>query len=188
MGKIKPSAMMIGIAGKKQAGKTMLATRLEACGFECRSFAAPLKQLSRLLLHQLGLSLADILAAVDHKEVDIPLLGHSYRELLQTLGTDWGRTLNADIWVLCAAHHLATYNPDRVVFDDVRFENEAAFIRARDGLIIHVNRALKRRDNHASEAGIVVRDGDAVVFNNGTPKALFDQVLAILDSRFGVKL
>jgi len=93
---------------------------------------------------------------------DIPHLllgGKTPRFALQTLGTEWGRkTISEELWLGLARHRLkqALAAGERVVFDDVRFANEAQMIRALGGIIIHLDQpglppvAMA----HSSEAGI----------------------------------
>ena len=58
---------------------------------------------------------------------------------------------------------------DIVIIKDVRFENEAAFLRSHNGVIWHIKRdnALKVI-SHSSEKGIEVKSGDLVIENNGS--------------------
>lgn len=60
-------------------------------------------------------------------------------------------------------------NNNIVIIKDVRFENEADFIRSHNGTIWHVKRdnAVKVL-NHSSEKGIEIKNGDIVIDNNGS--------------------
>lgn len=62
---------------------------------------------------------------------------------------------------------------DVVIIKDVRFENEAEFLRNHGGTIWHIKReqALKVI-SHASEKGIKVKDKDIVIQNNGSLEEL----------------
>jgi hypothetical protein len=164
--------VIIGIAGKKCVGKSTAADLLVAQGFERASFAGPLKEMAASLLRNLGMNETEINAASVDKEAMLPRLGVSYRVMLQTLGTDWGRALNPDMWLLCAESKMPAQDAMHVVFDDLRFDNEAHLIRAKGGLIIHLSRETGLTDSHASEAGIGVHDGDAVIVNNGSFESL----------------
>ena len=60
-----------------------------------------------------------------------------------------------------------------MVVSDVRFDNEAAWIRKHGGRIIHVIRPdTKAVEAHASEDGIEMQDTDARLFNSGTLEEL----------------
>lgn len=174
--------MIVGIAGKKQSGKSTVASKLCEHGFTEMSLANPVKSAAHVILNHLGLSWADICVAEADKEAVIEPLGHSYRAMLQTLGTDWGRALNPDIWLNCAEHKLLKLSGGNVVVSDVRFENEAAFIRAHGGLIVHLVRHSSAVDAHASEAGIIVQHGDVVVSNNGSLEGLFNRVFMAVNN------
>jgi len=171
--------VIIGLTGRKYSGKTTAAEALEGLGFEPQSFAWTLKMLARILMRDVGLTEQQIVEAQLHKEQAIPLLGVSFRYLCQTLGTEWGRThIHPDVWVMAAAHKVPP--SQLVVFDDVRFENEAAMIRKRGGLIIHIKRPLHREtDNHASEAGIAFVEGDELVMNAGSKDDFIEAVFDI---------
>lgn len=172
--------MLVGIAGKKGVGKSTVGTALEAHGFVRQSFAATIKFVARIILRYAGLDEQALVAAEFDKEALLPVVGFSYRRLLQVLGTEVGRALHPDLWVMCASHAVADSVDN--VFDDIRFENEAAFIRTQGGLVIHITRTGGADDNHVSEAGIAVLPGDVVIVNDGSVEELalkaFDAVTA----------
>lgn len=56
---------------------------------------------------------------------------------------------------------------------DVRFQNEAAFIAERGGVLWHVRRMdCPLVEAHSSEAGLPVLPGDEMVYNFGTIEQL----------------
>ncbi|TWC11835.1 MULTISPECIES: deoxynucleotide monophosphate kinase [unclassified Pseudomonas] len=64
---------------------------------------------------------------------------------------------------------LDTEGKSTVIIKDIRFENEAAYIRDLNGAILHIMRDnAKAVNSHPSEFGIEVRAGDIVIKNNGT--------------------
>lgn len=99
------------------------------------------------------------------------------RKLLQFLGTEWGRdeiskTIWTDIWKDAAlekegAGHL-------VVCDDLRYDNEAEFMKSLGAIIVKIERnsveprSDYKNTNHPSEMGIDAKYIDYVVQNNGT--------------------
>ncbi len=159
-------APVIGVAGRARSGKDTLVSFIQAArGYGYRyGFADPIK---RMLL-ALNIDCTDPFW-VDNKEAVIPVLGVSLRRLLQTLGTEWGRELiNPDLWVILAKQTLADNGPGMLI-SDVRFENEAKWIRAAGGRIIHIRRGIAPLvEAHVSEAGIAVEPNDIVIHNNGT--------------------
>jgi hypothetical protein len=118
------------------------------------------------------------------------------RKLLQWIGTDWGRdTISQNLWVDIwrAEVNDALKRGCLVVCDDVRFDNEAALVRAMGGRVIQLqcNKTHERIDtaagivNHKSEAGIAVEFIDAVVLNDGTLED-FKVSLTEVFNHFGV--
>ncbi len=56
-----------------------------------------------------------------------------------------------------------------VIFKDIRFENEAAFLRGHNGLIWHIVRPnLQKVNAHSSEHGIAQAPGDLLITNAGS--------------------
>lgn len=120
------------------------------------------------------------------KEQTIDWLGKSPRELLQTLGTEWGRNIvRNDIWVQIAmrqAQECQKYlrGAGGVAITDVRFENEVEAIKAAGGRIWRVFRGASsivgNAIQHSSEAGIPDEMVDAVIDNAGSLKDLADIV------------
>jgi hypothetical protein len=167
---------LVGIAGLAGSGKSTAALFLgRKFGLRVFSFAAPLKSMAEVLLMR---GFCYDRKAVDwylrNKELVIPALGVTMRHLLQTLGTDWGRNrIACDMWIQSAASRVSKAFGDEVdvVMDDVRFEDEAAFIRGNGGLLIHLVRPGVVRGGHVSESGVEVGACDVVIENSGS---LFD--------------
>lgn len=154
--------LLIGLTGRARVGKDTVARRLEnEWGFEQYSFAGPLKAMLRA-----GFGLDGRHLEGDLKEVELPWLGKSPRQLMQTLGTEWGREQVAeDVWL-----RLADRAADRIelmVVSDVRFENEAAWVRSRGGLLVHIIRPdAVQVSSHASEAGVKQLAVDYQIYNH----------------------
>jgi hypothetical protein len=101
---------------------------------------------------------------------------------MQRLGTEWGRDLIAqDIWLRCAGRALEEaerHGRMGLAITDVRFENEAAYIRQAGGTVIHISRAGGRiaESAHVSERGVAFVEGDQKIANDGTLEEFFDQI------------
>lgn len=68
-------------------------------------------------------------------------------------------------------------DPHTLIIKDIRFENEAAFLRSHNGLIWHITRPdLQQVNAHSSELGIERAHGDIVLVNDGTLEALREKV------------
>lgn len=161
---------IIGLAGPKRSGKTAAALKLERSGFVRYSFAGTLKRMIRVLLEDFGFSENEIDNCMNaDKEVALPVIGKSPRTLMQTLGTEWGRVhVHPDLWTYLMMKQIDRSQDEYIVFDDVRFENEAEMIRNFGGLIIHIDRGNIKTDLHASEKGIAWDDRDQFILNDVT--------------------
>ena len=117
-----------------------------------------------------GLGTDEINVLIDEdKEAIVPVIDRSVRHIMQMLGTEFGRNcIDPDLWVNLMQHRLLGNIAPYIVFDDIRFENEAAMIRNLGGLIIHVERAElgAKTNDHASEMGIMNHYRDIFVGND----------------------
>lgn len=171
---------LLGIAGRKGSGKDTLGTYLSHFGYECLAFADPIKSGLEVML---GL---DVPRAGACKEEPVAGWDVSFRELMQTLG-DWGRTVCGEaVWVDLAARRLARVRlydgADRVVFTDVRRANEADWIRAQGGLVLHLARPGRAwTDPHPTEAGVAPVEGEPCLVNDGTIAQLYTQLQEALE-------
>ena len=179
---------LVGIAGRMSVGKSEVAQMLqETQDYEGVSFAKPLKEMAAVLMHNLGYSCEGVDFYLTHKYSVIPKLGISMRHLLQTLGTEWGRMMiKRSLWVDLADFNISeAFEYADVVIDDVRFEDEAAFIRDHDGLVIHLRRpGAGSASDHVSESGITVGARDVVVMNEGSLGDLFIAVNGAIERFF----
>lgn len=119
------------------------------------------------------------------KQAIIPRLGVSFRTLWQRLGTEFGREMiHPDIWIMHLEDLWADIEQsssfDGVVVSDIRYLNEAQFVRNKGGVIWRVIRPgldlTESFRDHDSENGIpdhlVTRD----FVNDGTLADLFHKV------------
>lgn len=151
---MKPPPRTIGFTGQATAGKTSAAVILAAQYDLARmSFADPIRD----MLKALGLDDAEM---SEHKNVPNALLcNRTPRYAMQKLGTEFGRQMiGENIWVNAAMQKADLQSlvfGNGVVFDDVRFDNEAAAIREAGGIVIEVSKPdLPPRMDHASERGV----------------------------------
>lgn len=157
---------IIGLAGKKRSGKSVTAKHLAGKhGYIRYALAEPFKL---ALMQLLGWSFEHIEGKL--KEVVDERYGFSPRTAMQTIGTQWGRFLNRDLWIILVDQKI-DWNGN-VVVTDIRRENEAQWIRSKGGVIIHIVRPdLPNNDDHISESGIMINPalGDMVLTNNMEP-------------------
>lgn len=80
------------------------------------------------------------------------------RHILQRLGTEMFRNqVHQDIWLFVMERRIATRRAQYHIISDVRFDNEAEFVRKQGGIVVQVRRSDQREpspDAHASEQGI----------------------------------
>lgn len=141
---------LIGVTGFAQHGKDTLAHVLvEDYGFMQMSFAGPLKDLAYRLSPYVVEGFKDgewkptrLAALVDDIGWEAAKQYPEVRRTLQVLGTEARNLIDQDVWVHAAANLLSqvALQPLDVVFSDVRFPNEAEFIKAWGGKIIAVHR------------------------------------------------
>jgi len=159
--------IVVGITGAAGAGKGTVASML---GWDEVSFADPLYDMISTMT---GYSVEQ-LKDRQFKEQVIPWLGKSPRQLLQTLGTDWGRnTVAKDVWLKIGARRIRGVQfmgGSRVAVPDVRFDDEAEMIHEEfGGVIWEVTRpGAATCVGHVSEAGISRRLIDRTLVNAGT--------------------
>lgn len=182
---------IIGLTGAAGSGKDTVAEIICGAAPYCHlSFAEPIRAMLRALMRYAEES-PDYMSKRDLKEIHIPGIGASYRHLAQTLGTEWGRHQVPGLWINVASARMADIKgqndifgadyPARFVISDVRFQDEAAFIRQRGGVIWRVVRpGTEPVRQHISEAGALTIEPDAIVPNAGTQAELRAQVADLL--------
>jgi len=142
---------IIAFSGPKGVGKTTVARAIESrvwqhvCIF---SFADPIRKMLATLLP--GIDLKDPVI----KEQPIAWMNEkSPRELLQSLGTEWGRNMVAkDIWTGALRREIEAAPFETIIIDDCRFADEVKMIRDMAGTIIGITRTgIKYTNEHATE-------------------------------------
>ena len=146
--------MKIAFCGKKGSGKTFLADTIIEYNRHILaqkfSFADPLRD----MLSQIGFNEEHFNG--DLKNIGLSQFGNkSYREIIQTLGTDWGREMiHPDIWINRMNDRLNNIPKDVwLIVDDIRFENEYNFLKEKGFSIIKVISTTDdyKEDKHISE-------------------------------------
>ena len=180
------SQIIIGLHGLARTGKDTLAKHLAAhFALYSYAFADPLKQ---ALAQLFNLNQAQLEGA--EKEHLIDWLGKSPRQLMQLLGTEWGRDrVHPELWLLLAEQNIShTLNGDQsfyagVVVRDVRFENEAEWIRAKGGTVVHILRPdAQKVAQHRSESGLNIHDNDLVIHNDASLAELYNQAELLMQT------
>lgn len=182
--RIFAAPLLIGLTGAAGAGKDTAAEYLaETYGFVTLAFAAPIRDMAKALARHADL---DSTWCNDRhlKEQPMPVLEHSYRELAQTLGTEWGRELiDGAMWIRIVDRKLdgALLSAPGVVITDLRFDNEAAWLKRRGGAIVRVSReSAKPVRQHVSEKGAATIECDHELYNHYDKPTLHRQLDALV--------
>lgn len=122
--------MIIGVSGKRGSGKDTLSNYLVERGFKKVSFAAPLKAHVR---HFFGWTEEHTDGKL--KEVIDPRWGVSPRQAMIAVGQFY-RQFDPLFWVKLAFSNI----PENAVISDVRFINEADYIKSQGGIIARLER------------------------------------------------
>ena len=159
---------IIGIAGPASVGKDTAADIMirEKPYYNKISFADPLKNMLRV-----GLKLSNAQLYGSEKEIIDYRYGKTPRQLMQTLGTEWGRNMiNQNIWVQCIESLIVARENalNYYIIPDVRFESEADMIRRLGGIVLIIKGKNVIKSNHVSEQGIYGHPKDITILNFGT--------------------
>jgi hypothetical protein len=170
----QPRRVFIGITGPMQSGKDTLA---DSISYSLPTdwmrphyhFADPLKHALRALIgggHENYWGTDQDKNKKTRFEEELGPAFATYRTAMQHTGTElFRRHVHPDFWIFMAKDRVNGYldayhsSPVAFIFPDVRFDNEAKFIRDRGGIIVRVWRTDGKVGTtgiagHQSEAGI----------------------------------
>lgn len=121
---------------------------------------------------------------IERKEEVVPWIGKSPRQLMQTLGTEWGRThVHEEIWVRTLARRAAieyAKGQDYVVICDLRFPNEHEWLRSVGARIVHLRRPsnVVVTNGHESEQNLPRKEGEYLIVNDFPTRESFQKKIA----------
>lgn len=160
--------MIIGIAGQAGSGKGTAAGVLVDRGFVKGKFAAALKEMLRALLRYRRIADDEIEEMIEGSLKELPhaaLNGKSPRHVMQALG-QWGRdAIEEDFWV--DVEFDAKTGESKLLFDDLRYDNEEAAIKKRGGVVVQIVGRGGIDSDHLSEQ-FKPTNPVAVIDNSGT--------------------
>lgn len=169
---------LIGLIGRARVGKDTVAEYLcDYHNFDQYTFADPVKDMLEVVF---GNRFRE-----GDRESPIDWLGKSPRHLMQTLGTEWGRTcVHPELWTLLAEHRVkdAIKHDYNLVISDVRFHNEADMILRHGGELWHIERDGITAAEHISEQAQWGNYDRLKLFNNSTHARLY----ALVDTLIGL--
>lgn len=177
---------LIGLSGVARSGKDTVGAHLIAQHYHHYAFADPIRKAAAAMF---GLPLSVFEGTNPHRDEIIPFWGYSPRQMLQLIGTEGGRNLfRQDIWIRRAEQEYINLQdsiaqlasetfgplPAGMVITDVRFDNEAEWIRSEGGLVLRVERpGVSAANDHVSEKGVDPDLINAVIPNHGTLDDLY---------------
>jgi Nucleoside 2-deoxyribosyltransferase len=186
--------MLIGLCGVARSGKDSAAGWFVERGYTKLAFADGVRQMALGIdpyVHteqprhytEGGAPMArysDVLKNIGYENAKaLP----DVRRLLQRCGTEGGRDVfGPAVWVNAMHQRLcAPGGSGNVVISDVRFQNEAEYIRASGGFVIRLNRpGYGGTDAHASEAHIATLSVDAEITASNLDE-LFDSCEQLIE-------
>lgn len=195
---IEQLPFVVGLAGRKGSGKTTLAKLLAASSNavtdaqlkpQMVALAQPLKDMIAMLLTYKGIPQPELVQYIEGDKKEQPIIKDvTARKLMQTLGTEWGRSIDENLWTDIIENDvkelLNSYKADVkwlkekqpetalparpfIIISDVRFPNEVEMVRRLGGKVFWVSRVDEPADGHASEASLTISGCDGKIDNNG---------------------
>lgn len=182
--------MLIGISGSMGSGKDTAAAFLVAQhGYGRVAFGDAVREESATAIrfgalpYEMPAALRLALADCGETEVHAKPTSSRVRSLLQWWGTEYRRAQDGAYWVKRAGRKVEPIR--RYVFSDVRFANEAAWIRSLGGKIWKITGRASGEsgfEGHVSEMLIDVAP-DWVIDNSGSIEDLSREITVALNSR-----
>lgn len=168
---IKKIIGVTGIAGSGKDTFALVAKEMEQKTDQF-AFAGPLKDACKILFNFSHDQLHD----QETKEIQDGRWKKSPREILQWLGTDVLRNqINEDFFVMNMKQRIDDSKAEYIIVTDVRFPNEAEFIRSLGGKVVKIVRDNKKTggkttkySSHVTEQGIPDNLVDAIIENNSS--------------------
>jgi dephospho-CoA kinase len=181
------TSSVIGLTGYAQAGKDTVGSILVERGYKRLSFADNVREAIWRLNPAIDMGESEY--GTQYKAVRLQELvewigwerakteSREVRRLLQVMGTEVGREMFGETaWIDMVARQVSQH--EKVVITDVRFPNEAAFVRSVGGRVIRIERLGNRPVNqHASEK--LDFRVDMIIPNNGTIEDLAKDIIEL---------
>lgn len=173
---------LIGISGKMQSGKDTVASiikKLSYIDWEIVKFADTLKDITCLLLNcsREDLESSDFKSSpLDDRWQNFHNEQLTPRKVMQLIGTDLFRNgLHPNTWVNTLSNKFT--NDSFWIVTDVRFPNEAEFIKNNGGILIRIERESIELSNHLSETALDDYEFDYIINNHDT---FYDLLLNVI--------
>jgi len=184
---------MIGFLAKRQSGKDTACDYLvERYGYTKRAFAHPLKKVAQELF-----GFTDDQIFTEQKEEVDQNWGISPRQAFQVIGSDIVRDLfpklllpniGKNFWINRADIGIKDIPNQKIVWSDVRFQNEVDYILNNGGIVVKINRPSihnnEKSDQHQSELCIDKIDNYTTeIINDGNIEDFYRKIDILLDQK-----
>lgn len=175
--------MIVGLSGYARSGKDTIAEILIMnYGFKRLAFADNIRKAVKVLN---PIITGDIRAndMIDSYGWEVAKSTPEMRRILQVFGTEVGRQMfGEDFWVQQVFRQMEQDNVyENFVITDVRYPNEADFIRERGGEIWRVSRSsIKAINSHSSETALDLYDFDRHISNDKDIADLSTEIFQIM--------
>ena len=168
---------LVALTGAAGSGKSTVAKHLsnQRIPFVRTKFSGTLKK----MLMQIPNVTTDMIEGELKEEPQELFGGKTPREVMQTLGTEWGRdSVYSKIWLDSWERSIndLTY----IVVEDLRYLNEAELVKRRGGQIWRIKRPDYKCNGHISETEMKGIDPDLTIRNNGSVEELHAMIDSIL--------
>ena len=156
---------LVALTGAAGSGKSTVAKHLsnKRIPFVRTKFSGTLKK----MLMQIPNVTTDMIEGELKEEPQELFGGKTPREVMQTLGTEWGRdSVYSKIWLDSWERSIndLTY----IVVEDLRYLNEAELVKRRGGQIWRIKRPDYKCNGHISETEMEGIDPDLTIRNSGS--------------------
>lgn len=192
LNKYEPKLCIVGLSGKAGSGKNTMADSGAFNGYTQLAFASPIKKITKTMFHLEDKHLYDnvvkeqiILDDNGNPKWHIQGVPASPRLMFQWIGTILRSEVASDYFLKSMheeikkeikkklnTHYLWRPKYIKIVITDVRFPNEAEFIRKLGGSIIKIERpsiiTTTKLTEHESEKDLPANLVDCVICNDGT--------------------
>lgn len=179
---------IIGLTGYARSGKDVSGKIItDTLGHTRFAFADPIRE-SLLLLDPFvcgAVRFGEALAMCDgdwDKLKANAAFGKEVRRLMQIFGTEVGRNLfGYNVWIDQLERRARAAGADAVVITDVRFDNEAEWIRENNGWVIEITRpGIVPVNGHVSDSGLSRHLIHSTIDNDGTLEDLAGKLSGLL--------
>ena len=183
---------LIGVCGPAGSGKTTFAQYIsKKYNYTPYALADPIKEIGRIF----GFTNRELYGTQEDKLKVNPFLGVCAREFLQRFGTDICRdslphllpSMHLEtygIWIQLFGKFLEENKQKSIVVHDVRFDDEAMYIKARGGYIVQLHGTPDENSfsSHVSEQGICPSLVDVPIPNMKTLDEFYNEIDKLMDT------